>query len=229
MEIPGLPPRLLGALVAQAEGRRLAVVGGAVRDLLLHRVHDDPWRGLPDLDLVVEGSAPQLAERLQRWAGPERVAFCRPHPAYGTVELELDGVLLDLASARRETYPALGENPQVRFASLEDDLARRDFTINAMALELASGDGGVVALRVLDPHQGQADLERRLLRFLHGSSVAEDPTCHCSWLALPFSTVTAALLAVVRLLPMRNTKAACGSFPASSVNVPVSWALLAKV
>jgi poly(A) polymerase len=176
MEIPGLPPRLLEALVAQAEGRRLAVVGGAVRDLLLHRVHDDPWRGLPDLDLVVEGSAPQLAERLQRWAGPERVAFCRPHPAYGTVELELDGVLLDLASARRETYPALGENPQVRFAALEDDLARRDFTINAMALELAPGDGGVVALRLLDPHQGQADLEARLLRFLHGASVADDPT-----------------------------------------------------
>lgn len=177
MEIPGLPPRLLEALVAQANGQRLAVVGGAVRDLLLHRVHDDPWRGLPDLDLVVEGSAPELAERLQRWAGPERVGFCRPHPAYGTVELELDGVLLDLASARRETYSAPGENPQVRFAALADDLARRDFTINAMALELAPCEGGdVVLLQLLDPHQGQADLEGRLLRFLHGASVADDPT-----------------------------------------------------
>lgn len=176
MEIPGLPPGLLEALVVHSGGRRLALVGGAVRDLLLHQVHNDPWRGLVDLDLVLEGSAPELAERLLVWAGSERLGFCHIHGAYGTAELELDGVLLDLASARQESYPAPGENPVVRFAALADDLARRDFTINAMALELAPASGGVVALELQDPHGGQADLAARRLRLLHGGSLSDDPT-----------------------------------------------------
>lgn len=176
MEIPGLPPGLLQALVDHSGGRRLALVGGAVRDLLLHQVHNDPWRGLVDLDLVLEGSAPELAERLRVWAGSERLGFCHIHGAYGTAELALDGVLLDLASARQESYPAPGENPVVRFAALADDLARRDFTINAMALELAPAAGGVVALELLDPHGGRADLAARRLRLLHGGSLSDDPT-----------------------------------------------------
>ncbi|MGB7564838.1 MAG: CCA tRNA nucleotidyltransferase, partial [Prochlorococcaceae cyanobacterium] len=176
MDIPGLPPGLLEALVAHSGGRRLALVGGAVRDLLLHQVHNDPWRGLVDLDLVLEGSAPELAERLRVWAGSERLGFCHIHGAYGTAELELDGVLLDLASARQESYPAPGENPVVHFATLADDLGRRDFTINAMALELAPASGGVVALELLDPHGGQGDLAARRLRLLHGGSLSDDPT-----------------------------------------------------
>jgi poly(A) polymerase len=98
---------------------------------------------------------------------------CQEHGAYGTVELELnlDGqqVLLDVATARCETYPVPAENPQVSFGSLADDLARRDFSINAMALDLVSGT-------LLDPYGGQLDLERRQLRFLHGGSVRDDPT-----------------------------------------------------
>jgi poly(A) polymerase len=62
MPLPGVPPKLLQWLAAAAaegpEGARLALVGGAVRDLLLHRRHNDPWRGVPDLDLVVEGGNP---------------------------------------------------------------------------------------------------------------------------------------------------------------------------
>jgi len=63
MEIPDVPAELMTALAAAANGRRLALVGGAVRDLLLHHHHRDPWRGLPDLDLVFEGSARELVER----------------------------------------------------------------------------------------------------------------------------------------------------------------------
>jgi poly(A) polymerase len=74
-----------------------------------------------------------------------------------------------VATARREQYPQLGENPQVSFGALEQDLARRDFTINAMALVLVSG-------QLLDPHGGQRDLEQRQLRWLHAGSVADDPT-----------------------------------------------------
>ena len=164
-EIPGVPAELPGLLQAAAGAQPLALVGGAVRDLLLHRVHNDPWRGLVDLDLVVEGSAAALVARLPG------VVAAQEHGAYGTVELELQlagqTVLLDVATARRETYPQLGENPVVAFGSLADDLARRDFTINAMAL-LPQG--------LLDPHGGQRDLQQRQLRFLHAGSVADDPT-----------------------------------------------------
>lgn len=179
-----LPPRLLAAFHRSADCTVLAVVGGAVRDLLLHRVHRDPLRGLPDLDLVVElarGADPadprpaahRLAETLLREAPAAAVGYCQFHRAFGTVELELDGILLDLASARSEIYPAPGENPVVSYGSLEDDLARRDFSINAMALVFAVPGPG---LRLLDPHGGGGDLARRQLRLLHDRSLEDDPT-----------------------------------------------------
>jgi poly(A) polymerase len=177
IQLPGVPPQLLEALIVAAAGQRLALVGGAVRDLLLHRVHNDPWRGLPDLDLVVEGQAAALVERLQL------PASARPHGAFGTVELELrlpgqqpdqpNTWLVDLASARQEVYPQPAENPRVQLGRLDDDLARRDFSVNAMALVLA-GDGSGALL--LDPHGGQADLARRQLRLLHPNSLRDDPT-----------------------------------------------------
>lgn len=177
MELPGIPPGLLVTLqtTAVASGiSRLALVGGAVRDALLHHEHLDPWRGLPDLDLVVEGSAPGLAEALRQACGDERVPELRAHGAYGTVELVLDGVLLDLAGARQEQYPAPGFNPVVEPGPLERDLERRDFTVNAMALEFPLLEGGEP--RLLDPHGGQQHLARRELMFLHAGSVADDPT-----------------------------------------------------
>lgn len=172
MEIPGIPAAVLLAL-RRVGFSSVALVGGAVRDLQLHQVHNDPWRGLPDLDLVVEGRAADLVAALLEQLGPAVVRRCQEHGAYGTVELELSvagqSVLLDVATARRETYPVPAENPQVSFGCLADDLSRRDFSMNAMALELADGT-------LLDPHGGREDLARRQLRFLHGSSVRDDPT-----------------------------------------------------
>jgi len=177
VEIPGVSPQLLEALHEAAAGHRLALVGGAVRDLLLHRVHSDPWRGLPDLDLVLEGEAEALLERLQRQPGPIALQRYRSHGAFGTVELELrlqsETWLVDLASARREVYLKPAENPRVSLGSLDDDLARRDFSVNAIALVLAPDRSGAV---LLDPHGGQLDLERRQLRLLHPQSLRDDPT-----------------------------------------------------
>ena len=191
-ELPGIPPALVAHLRRAAQGDRLALVGGAVRDWLRHRVHNDPWRGVPDLDLVVEAwagageegapAAHRLARALRAQLGEAQLPGYQEHAAYGTVELEVHWggipLLLDVASARRETYPVPGENPVVRYGRLEDDLARRDFTINAMALELGAeggGDGGGGG-GLFDPHGGQADLQRRQLRFLHAASVRDDPT-----------------------------------------------------
>jgi poly(A) polymerase len=178
LDVPGIPEALRRALAeaARAGGPRppqVALVGGAVRDLLLHRVHNDPWRGVPDLDLVADGSAIALVRRLEALLPPGALRAAQEHGAYGTVavELRLDGqtVLLDVATARRETYPQPGENPKVVPGVLADDLARRDFSINAIALDLASGE-------LLDPHGGQEDLRRRQLRLLHPHSLRDDPS-----------------------------------------------------
>jgi poly(A) polymerase len=178
VDIPGVPPALLAALVAAAAGRRLALVGGAVRDLLLHRLHDDPWRGLPDLDLVVEGQAAALTGRLANHLPAGAVRCIQEHGAFGTVAVELHWPewgtwLLDVASARRERYPLPAENPLVSPGSLDDDLARRDFSVNAMALVL---DGEGRGAQLLDPHGGQLDLAQRQLRLLHDHSLSDDPT-----------------------------------------------------
>jgi len=85
------------------------------------------------------------------------------------VARQLDGIPLDLATARQEHYPAPAENPVVRAGTLKADLARRDFTVNAMALDLVAGE-------LVDLHHGQEDLASGRLRFLHAGSVQDDPT-----------------------------------------------------
>jgi poly(A) polymerase len=149
---------------------------------LLHRVHRDPWRDLPDLDLVVEGDAAELLDRLDL---DPRLSILRAqrHGAFGTAEVEValppsgsdpgDSWLLDLASARSECYAHPGANPIPQLGLLEQDLARRDFTVNAIALLLGPKAS---AIKLLDPHGGQRDLQQRTLRFLHHHSVQDDPT-----------------------------------------------------
>lgn len=132
------------------------LVGGAVRDLLLGRPRTD-------VDLVVEGDAAALATRL---GGADA-----EHERFGTVKVEVEGHELDIASARTEAYPEPGALPVVSPAeSIEVDLGRRDFTINAMAIPVEGEP------RVIDPYGGQTDLERGLLRVLHPKSFEDDPT-----------------------------------------------------
>ncbi len=145
----------LAAVRERAEGEPIYLVGGAVRDLLL-------GRGRADLDLVVEGNAAGLAARL----GSEVVE----HDRFATAKVRLDEHEVDIATARTETYASPGALPDVEPASLLDDLARRDFTINAMAVPI---DGEP---RLIDPHGGREDLAEGLLRVLHPDSFVDDPT-----------------------------------------------------
>ena len=132
------------------------LVGGAVRDLLLGRPR-------ADVDLVVEGNAAALAERL---GGAHA-----EHDRFGTVKVEVEGHEVDIASARTEKYPEPGTLPVVSpAASIDQDLGRRDFTINALAIPLRDES------RLIDPYEGRADLDRRLLRVLHDRSFVDDPT-----------------------------------------------------
>ena len=172
MDLPGVPSSVLEAL--QLAGRSLdvrclALVGGVVRDQLLHQRCGRLWSGVPDLDWVVEGDAAALVAELVTQVGSESISGVQEHGAFGTVAFQLDGIPFDLATARQEHYPAPAENPVVRAGTLEADLARRDFTINAMALDLVAGE-------LIDLHHGQEDLASGQIRFLHAGSVQDDPT-----------------------------------------------------
>jgi tRNA nucleotidyltransferase (CCA-adding enzyme) len=161
--VPALDERLRAAIDDAAEATSLPVylVGGAVRDLLL-------GRPTLDADLVVEGDGAAFGRALARALGGRLVV----HRAFGTAEVFVDDRVLDIATARRERYPYPGALPEVEPASIVEDLERRDFTVNAMALRLAPPPGG----ELLDPCGGRDDVEAALLRVLHDASFLDDPT-----------------------------------------------------
>ncbi|MCB0076268.1 MAG: CBS domain-containing protein [Anaerolineales bacterium] len=162
---------------ATALGHTPYLVGGLVRDLLLDRP-------LNDLDIVIEGNAIPIARALADEMGGRIVA----HRRFGTAKWLLDDEAhppqvallraaglpehIDLISARAEFYSHPTALPQVDHASIKQDLHRRDFTINTLAISLAPADEG----RLLDFYGGLADLESGVLRVLHNLSFVDDPT-----------------------------------------------------
>ncbi len=147
--------------LAEEEGRTLYLVGGALRDVVLER-------GQVDIDLVGEGPMVSLAEKAASVLGGRWVE----HRAFGTVTVEGKGFRLDLAMARAERYARPGALPKVRPASIAEDLARRDFTINAMALALCGRQRG----QLLDPFGGMEDIAGQRVRVLHDRSFIDDAT-----------------------------------------------------
>jgi tRNA nucleotidyltransferase (CCA-adding enzyme) len=138
------------------------LVGGAVRDLLL-------TGELRDLDLVVEGSGADFARVL----GDRLDAPVRLHQQFLTAEVEDPrGLRIDIASSRAESYLEPAALPVVRAGSLEEDLDRRDFTVNTLAVQLGPDAG----LELIDSKGGLQDLEESLLRILHSQSFVDDPT-----------------------------------------------------
>ncbi|GAB4424371.1 MAG: CBS domain-containing protein [Anaerolineae bacterium] len=190
-----ISPELLQML--QQAGRQAArqddtlyIVGGFVRDLLITLLFSDqPNSGSSktsprfDLDLVVEGDAIALAQQLQQQHGGR----VRSHSRFGTAKWILDQPLrfnpptapvsvplssLDFVTARTEFYRHPSALPEVEQSSIRQDLHRRDFTINTLALDLTPDYFG----RLLDFYGGEADLEARLIRVPHSLSFVEDPT-----------------------------------------------------
>jgi len=141
-------------------GFKSYLVGGPVRDRIL---------GTPatDLDITVVGDATVVAERL----AADIQGRLTVHQRFGTATVTAGSLTIDLVTARRETYNSAGALPDVEPGGIADDLARRDFTINAMALPLPASIGDLV-----DPHRGRADLEAGLIRVLHPGSFLDDPT-----------------------------------------------------
>ncbi len=157
--LEGLPG--IDALREAAAGADAYLVGGAVRDLLLGPTLASAG-GHADLDVVVEGDIGEVAAAL----GGE----LREHDRFATATVRAGELTVDLATARAERYPRPGALPEVRPAPLVEDLARRDFTVNAIAVPLAGPPDPI------DPHGGVDDLRAGLLRVLHAGSFADDPT-----------------------------------------------------
>jgi tRNA nucleotidyltransferase (CCA-adding enzyme) len=147
--------------IAEKHQQRLYLVGGAVRDLLLERINID-------IDIVVEGDAIKLAEMI---AAPLK-AKVTVHPRFGTANIKWGSRSTDFTTARAESYARPGALPTVKPGTIKDDLARRDFTINAMAIELNPRHFG----ELIDPFGGRQDLKKKLVRVLHEKSFIDDAT-----------------------------------------------------
>jgi len=167
--IPSEEQNLLSSIADQAAslGMPCYLVGGFVRDLLL----GEP---VNDFDIVVEGDAIQLGESLVKKYGGKLT----PHTKFRTAiwcPSTLDTSTpdtIDLITARSETYTTAGSLPTIKPSTIDDDLRRRDFTINAMAVRLDGEHFG----ELLDPLGGQDDLSQKSIRVLHSHSFIDDPT-----------------------------------------------------
>lgn len=150
------------AMRAGEHGWACYLVAGYLRDALLERP-------ACDVDVSIEGNAVEVAIGLAEEAGLRIEMYDR----FGTATLELSEELhVDIVTARKESYPQPGSLPHVEAGTVMDDLARRDFTINAMAAPVLPNQFG----SLLDPHGGVRDIRARLIRVLHPQSFQDDPT-----------------------------------------------------
>ncbi len=148
--------------LADQQKLRIYAVGGIVRDIILGSDNTD-------LDFVVTGEGIDFAARFAHIIG----ATCQHYGNFGTATISLaDGSTLDIASARREYYAYPAALPEVERGSLAEDLVRRDFSINAMAISLNKDSFGLL----IDPFQGWNDIRKKQVRILHNLSFVDDPT-----------------------------------------------------
>ena len=164
--LSNIPEPILNLLyeIGEVAGKNAYLVGGFVRDLLLKRPS-------LDIDIVIEGDAIRVAETMcDRWNGTLEV-----HPQFGTATVtpqNIDLPKVDFVTARSETYQGAGTLPIVQSGTLTDDLHRRDFSINALAMRLDTNAFGAI----VDETGGLEDLEAGIIRVLHKQSFIDDPT-----------------------------------------------------
>ncbi len=147
--------------LAEKEKVSLYMVGGTVRDILL-------GKKVVDIDLMVEGNALVFAETIKKHLNLE----VKLHKPFFTAKIYGSNFVFDLASARTESYKYPASLPEVNLSPLRNDLMRRDFTINALAVKLT----GEKRYRIVDFFGGLRDLKNKIIRVLHSLSFIEDPT-----------------------------------------------------
>jgi len=160
---------LISKYIESNNDTKVAFVGGYIRDLLITKVHKQVFPKPVDIDIVIEGSSVSLAKFIKQNISNVEICLIKEFNLYNTVELNINDLKIDIASARKEIYSAPGLNPKVINATIEEDLQRRDFTINAIAFEVSTK-------KVYDLYQGIPDIKGKELHLLHENSIADDPS-----------------------------------------------------
>ena len=160
---------LISKYIESNNDTKVAFVGGYIRDLLITKVHKQVFPKPVDIDIVIEGSSVSLAKFIKQNISNVEICLIKEFNLYNTVELNINDLKIDIASARKEIYSAPGLNPKVINATIEEDLQRRDFTINAIAFEVSTK-------KVYDLYQGISDIKGKELHLLHENSIADDPS-----------------------------------------------------
>lgn len=151
----------LSSRLARESGFDIYLVGGVARDLILKKK-------IFDLDIVVQGGAIALAQKLAKKLG----AGFKKHQSFGTARVDFCGKRIDFATARTEKYSYPGALPKVKPSTIKEDLGRRDFTVNTIAISLNKNNYG----ELVDLYSGLSDLKKGLIRILHRNSFFDDPT-----------------------------------------------------
>ncbi len=147
----------------------IAIVGGLVRDLITKSKYKEYKINFNDLDIVLEGDVENYIRELQKVVCSKKLKVVRHNKTYKTAEITINGIKVDIACAREETYSIPGENPTINSSTIINDLRRRDFNINAMAIELKE-------MKLIDLFAGLDAISNKTIDFLHELSVLEDPT-----------------------------------------------------
>ncbi|HXY73757.1 MAG TPA: CCA tRNA nucleotidyltransferase [Dehalococcoidales bacterium] len=187
-----LPDHLSGVIeraagLAERKNHHLYLVGGLVRDTLLNLPNSD-------VDLVFEGDAVELGRELANSVGGSLTI----HEKFHTAKLKIGSHHIDLATVRAETYARPGALPTVHAGTLKDDLFRRDFTINALAIRLTGPHKG----ELIDYFDGQQDLKNKVIRVLHDKSFIDDATR--IWRAVRYEQRLAFLIEPVTLILLKK-------------------------
>lgn len=156
--------------LAESAGMKVFLVGGTVRDIIMGREYRD-------IDIAVEGDAVKIGRALVN----SMSADIKLYEKFGTCTISFDGKVnssvamsdmkVDMATAREETYSFPGAFPDIKPSSIMADLSRRDFTVNAMAVNMSGKSRGVL----IDPYGGETDVKDKIIRVLHDNSFIDDP------------------------------------------------------
>ena len=171
-ELIKIPFNLYNLIIKYIESNnntKIAFVGGYLRDLLISKFHKKSFSKPVDIDIVIEGSSISLAKFIKK--NIENVDLCliKEFNLYNTVEIDINDYKIDIASARKETYSAPGINPTITESTIEEDLKRRDFTINSIAFEVSKR-------KIYDLFGGISDIKSKKLNLLHSNSISDDPS-----------------------------------------------------
>ncbi len=153
----------------ESNNNKVAFVGGYLRDLLISKFHKNSFSQPLDIDLVIEGSSISLARFIKKNIVNVDLCLIKEFNLYNTVEININDYKIDIASARKEIYSAPGLNPTVTNSTIEEDLKRRDFTINSIAFEVSTR-------KIYDLYGGISDIKSKKLNLLHSNSISDDPS-----------------------------------------------------